>query len=93
MSWDFCTTTIQVAKKDYGCDAVCWIDDSTEYLRGELSISELRSIARAKKDGWKIKKGMKYIKSVGKWEGRFEVFRARIDLSEICITHDLYGKY
>ena len=91
MSWDFCTTTEQVARRDYHCQASDWIFELD--LKGQLSFSELRSIAKAKRDKWKIKKGDRYTKTKGKFYGEFAVFRARLDLDKICINHDLYGDY
>ena len=91
MSWDFCETTEQVANRDYHCQSSDWINESD--LLGELSFSELRSIANAKRDKWKIKKGDRYIKTTGKFDGEFTVFRARLDLDKICINHNLYDNY
>lgn len=88
MSWDCYEESEPVARKDYHCDASEYINEAL----GEsiFSFSDLRLIAKAKQDKWRIKKGQKYIKVKGKWDGDFCVFRARPELNDLCLKHDLY---
>ena len=88
MSWDFCTETRPVARKNHHCDAAVWLCECIG--RGDLSFTELRVIAKAKRENWQIVKGTKYLKVSGKYEGEMSVFKARFDLNQICLDHDLY---
>lgn len=87
--WDVATTTTQTARKDYQCEASNWI---IECGLGEVNFSftELRLIAKAKRDGWKIKKGQQYVKVCGKWDGEWSVFRARPEIDDLCQKYDIY---
>ena len=89
MSWDFCRTTIQMASKDYRCGAAEWIDNSG-MDEEDFGVVDWEIIQQARKEKFMILKGTKYIKTKGIWEGEWEVFRARIDLDEICKKYDLY---
>ncbi len=89
MGWDVCTSSTPIARKDYRCEASTWI---IECGLGEVTFTfaELRTIAKAKREGWKIKKGQRYFKCAGKWYGEWSTFRARQDMHELCIKYDLY---
>ena len=80
--------TTQVARKDYDCMACDWINNS--WGNFDFSVSELKSIARARKAGYKIKKGQKYIRQTNKFEGRIYTFVAIPEMDEICLKHDIY---
>lgn len=88
MTWNFCTTETVTASKDYPCNACVWLRNAD--LRGELSFAELRKVALAKRDGWKIKKGQKYLKTTGKWDGDFDTVRSRPEIDDICRDHEVY---
>jgi hypothetical protein len=90
MTWDFCRETTPKARKEYTCDAIDWIlnDGLDSY---EFSDEELSIIKNAESEKWKILKGTEYVKCEGKWEGDFSVFRARKDINQICIDHDIYS--
>ncbi len=87
MSWDFCNTSTPKAKKDYRCDACEWlINVGTDFLSDE----ECAIYESAKAEGFKIRTGSQYIKCEGMWDGEFSVFRARPDINEICVRHQVY---
>ncbi|KZX78272.1 hypothetical protein A3715_10415 [Oleiphilus sp. HI0009] len=88
MSWDFYEQTEPVARKDYRCDATGYLYEVIN--EGYFSFSDYRLIVKAKRDRWKIKKGQKYIKVVGKWDGEFCTFRARPEMHALCEKHNLY---
>lgn len=91
MSWDFSTTTVQKANKEYHCDAASWIKNSDVGTNDfDFTEKDLATVKKAKSENWKIKKGTIYIKTTGMWDGEFSVFKARIDLNEICINYDIY---
>ena len=88
MSWNPESITEQVARRDYNCSACEWVHD---WINEQVfSFAELRLIAKAKRDGWRIKKGQKYIKVTGKWDGDWSVFRARPEINELCQKHGIY---
>jgi len=89
MTWDCEKTTTPVAKKDYHCDASEFIGNAS-YPDEDYEPEDLAIIEQAKKENNKIKLGTKYIKTKGLWEGEWSVFRARIDLDEICRKYGLY---
>lgn len=79
------------AQKDYNCDASAFLDGSG-LLRnsGYFSFAEMREIAKAKKQNFKIKKGNYYINQRLKYDGDLITFRAIPEIHNICIKHDLY---
>jgi len=89
MSWEFCTETIQKARKDYHCSASDWIDESG-MCEEDFDEEDWLTVQKAWDEEYKILKGTEYIKVVGRWEGEFNVFRARNDLDEICKKYELY---
>ena len=54
------------------------------------SRDELRLIAKARKNKYKIQVGQKYIKQNNVFDGEFYTFKAIPEMHEICIKHDLY---
>ena len=81
--WDFSKVSKPVAKKDYCCDAWPWIENEGLGMV-DLSQEELGVIEKARNEKFKILSGTKYLKVVGKWEGEFTTYRARLDLQKIC---------
>lgn len=88
MGWDLHETSTPKARKDYHCDACDFICEVIN--EGYFSFAEMRLIAQAKRNGWKIKKGQIYDKTSGKWDGEFSVFRAIPEMNALCLEHDLY---
>ena len=54
------------------------------------SFAELRIIAKAKRNKYKIIKGQKYIRQNNKYNGELYAFKAIPEMHEICLKHDLY---
>jgi hypothetical protein len=77
-----------IAKKDHPCDACHWLNEGG--FPDGVTISEIKAYIRAKRDGFKIKKGQKYIKHVQIWCGDFSVFKARPEIDAICHKYELY---
>ena len=83
--WEFCTISFPVARRDYRCEASDFASSYSESdLKSDLSESEFLDYLLAKTEGFKIIKGTRYKKITGKVEGKWVVFRARIDIDEIC---------
>ena len=91
MSWDMQKVEYPFARKDYHCDAAEWINNS-DLGDDEFTVEDLALIEKARSEGFKVLKGHKYIKVSGKWEGNFEVFRARPELNQICVEYEIYDE-
>jgi hypothetical protein len=89
MDWEFEEITHQIASKDYDCQAMPWIFNSG-LDEGDFEPEHWDAIQKAKSEGCKIKKGEKYLKVRGKWEGEWATYRARKEIDEICQYYDLY---
>ena len=76
------------ARKEYNCMACEWINESWGSYK--FSVKELREIVKARKNGFKINKGDRYINQRNVYDGRFCTFRAIPEIHEICINHDIY---
>ena len=79
-----------IAKKDYGCDAFVWLDQDLQYYREEMTAEDEAILDKAISEGCKIRKGDKYMYSVGLYEGEFSTFRGRIDLTALCHKYDAF---
>ena len=78
-----------VARKDHACMACEWLlNDGLGNI--EFSISEYRQIVKARRNGWKIKKGQKYLHQVCKHDGEIVDFRAIPEINELCWKHEIY---
>lgn len=89
MAWQFATTTTQVARKQYRCDAADVIGNAG-LDAFDFNPQEREVIEKAKAEKWQILPRTAYVKTSGKWEGEFSTFRARADLDQICVAHHLY---
>lgn len=88
MSWAVFTDSEPVARKEYRCDAYCyWLSNLAE---SDFEGDDLLIYQGAKADNFRIKKGMKYVKRVGLFDGVWQTFRARIDTNNLCLKLDLY---
>jgi len=90
MTWNFESTNLQIARKDYECDACVWVNNSLCDFIDELSFTEKRELVKARRQKCKILKGDAYSKTKGMWEGEFSVFRAIPTINQICHDHDIY---
>lgn len=88
MSWDFCTEKIRTARKIYECNASLWIQHLMDF--DELSFSEKKIFAKAKRENFRILPGTKYLQTSGMYEGEFDTCRSRLDMQEIFENHNLY---
>lgn len=77
-----------VAKKDYECEACVWIIERGIDL--ELTFSEERSIVKARKNDFQIKKGETYFGRVCVNDRKLSIFRAIPAIHEICIAYNIY---
>lgn len=89
MSWSFCRESMPVARKEYRCDALDLIQ-SIGLHDFDLTDDEWADIQKAITEGGKILPGTKYRKVTGVWEGEWCIFRARLDIDEICEEHEIY---
>jgi len=78
-----------IARKEHFCDA-CQIIMNCGISGYGYTISELREIVKAKRNGYKIIKGQKYIYQVNIYDGDFGVFKAIPEMHDLCLKYDLY---
>ena len=89
MTWDMATVSEQKARKVYHCEASEWIDNSG-YSERDYTPEDWLTIEKARSEDYEIRIGTNYVKTAGKWEGEFSVFRARKDLNLICHKYKFY---
>jgi len=77
------------ARRNHCCDACHWILSAGINGMG-YSFAELRSIAKAKKNKWRITKGQRYLKQCNVQDGEIRTFKAIPEIHDICIKYDLY---
>ena len=78
-----------IARKEHDCMASEFIFNSGINGFG-YSFAELRVIAKAKKNKFKIVKGQKYTKQNNKYNGELYTFKAIPEMHQICIDHNHY---
>jgi hypothetical protein len=83
-------TTYPVARKKHDCNACDWIEPCLQDIFCELTFKEKRAIVRMKNQKCKIFPGQKYIYSVGVWNGDFCIYKADLEMHDICVQHDLF---
>jgi hypothetical protein len=78
------------SKKEYPCDA-CKIFNNSNYGLKDLATKKQRNILLdAIADNYLIKKDHMYRKMVGIRDGEFIIYRARIDMDDLCCELDLF---
>jgi hypothetical protein len=80
--------TMPVARKQHDCMASEWVMNS--YGDFKFTFSELRTIAKAKKNSFKIKPGQKYIRQFNRDCGDVWTYTAIPKMHQICIDHGIY---
>lgn len=78
-----------VARKPHDCMASGFILAHGVNGNG-YSFAELRAIAKAKKNKYKVIKGQKYIRQNNTFDGELYTFKAIPEMHEICLNHELY---
>lgn len=81
---------IVTARKNYCCNASEFLRDGINDLRGRLSFKELRAIADARKQNWKVIAGERCLVQNNKGDGEMYTFRARPEIHAICSKFDFY---
>lgn len=84
-------TTFHISKKDYKCDACLEaFDCCIEYAKNtKMTFTEMRAVITAKNNGWKIKKGQRYIKQFNKMDGDVFVYSAIPEIMQISTKYNL----
>ena len=79
-----------VAKKDYDCDACHYLLDNHGIQGNGFRIADLRLIVKAKRNGYRILKGQKYVYQVNKMAGDFYIYRAIPEIHDFCLKNEIY---
>lgn len=79
----------RIAHKAYEDMASVWLTNS-DVQASELTFAERRAVVRARRDGWNIKPGQRYLDQSFKQDGEVMRIRYRPDIHRICIRLDLY---
>lgn len=77
-----------IARKEYWCDASEYVRESLSQT--EFTYAEYREIVKAKRQGWKIKAGQKYVKQVQSDGGEIITYRAIPAMNDLCYKYDLF---
>ena len=77
-----------IARKEYWCDASEYVRESLSQT--EFTYAEYREIVKAKRQGWKIKAGQKYVKQVQADGGEIITYRAIPAMNDLCNKYDLF---
>lgn len=80
-----------IARKAYWCNACEFIQENGDYTG--FAMSDLRLIVKARRAGWKIQPGQRYIRQFNRDSGETWTFRAIPEMHEICRKYDLYPEY
>ncbi len=85
------SNSIPVARKNYGCAACVWITEGLPDVLDGFTFSELRSIVKARNNGWRVLKGEKHLQAtvIGCNEEIFS-WRAIPEIHNICLKYDIY---
>ena len=88
---------IKKTKKVHECNASIWLRESalSEIRCGNLplTISERRSVIKAKQNNWKIPEGSSCIYETGIYNGEFFAFYCIPEIDDICQKYDIYEEY
>lgn len=77
------------ARKEHDCGACEYLLAGGVNGMG-YSFSELREVAKAKRNNWEIVKGQTYVKQTNTFDGQIYTFKAIPGIHEICVNHNLY---
>ncbi len=80
--------THPVARNPYNCDACEWILNSCD--PSDLTFSERKTLVKARRNEFMIKKGEKYTYQALVYWGDFIVFKAITSIHLICLKYDIY---
>lgn len=85
---------IKKTRKPHKCNACIWLCESAlqEIRSGnlKLTISELRSVVKAKQNNWKIPIGSSCLYSVGVYNGDFFYCHSIPEIHDICMKYEIY---
>ena len=77
-----------IARKDYDCEASLFVRECNTV--DFMTFAERRVIVKARKNGWRIKKGQRYVRQFNTYSGDTWTFRAIPEMHDICAKYDIY---
>ena len=85
---------IKKSQKDYVCDACNYILEGDSFKnfvkQHKFTFGELRSLVKAKQNGYKILKGQPYYRQFNKIDGDTCTWRVIPEIDNILIKYNLY---
>ena len=80
------------ARKAYRCDACEWIEN---YINDGVTftIADYRRIVKARRNGWMIQPGQRYIRQFNTDGNEAWTFRAIPEIAELCVKYELYDDW
>jgi hypothetical protein len=81
---------VLTAKKIHNCNACICLRESNTDLFNQLTYKEKKAVVRMKKQKWKIIPGQKYLYMANTFDGDFVIFKADLEINEICLKYNLY---
>lgn len=80
-----------VARKTYHCDACDFITEALGAV--PFTISDLRKIVKARRQGWQIQPGQRYVRQFNRDGSDTWTFRAIPEMHELCLERGLYPEW
>lgn len=87
---------INHVRKDHECNACLWLCEVLSEIRSgqiKLTFSELRSVIKAKNNGWMVKKEEPAIYCVGITDGDFDAWYSIPEIDAICSKYEIYCEW
>lgn len=77
------------SRKDHNCCACEWL---LNYGLGQVdfTFAEYRTIAKAKRNKWRVKKGETYLSQCNVQDGDIQTIKAIPAIHDLCVKYDLY---
>ena len=82
-----------VARKVHECNSCLYIRDALDNNQIQFEIADLRKIVLARRAGWRIQPGERYLLQVQVDGGDVFNVRCKPAMDEICRKYDLYPEW
>jgi len=97
MSHRILSDKLRIARKEYECQSYRFINLSfgLRHLGEDIGmyLTDYRTIANAKKEGGKIKKGTQYMLQTFVYGGEIHTYRSRFDIFDLREEYDIWDDW